>query len=90
MDEAALRPGQRVRIWQQIDRREGDWNHCVEGEILSVRAEKTGSWFAHAKEAKLWLNRVRLRKHDGEITTITVDPYTRVELIDAGVGGART
>ena len=76
------KPGQRVRVTQEIDRREGAWQGRVEGTVVSVGAEKTGSWFAHSKDARLWLRRIRLQKDDGEITTLTIDPHTRVEVLD--------
>jgi hypothetical protein len=74
-----LKPGQRVRITQEIDRREGNWASTVTGVVQSAGQEQTGSWFAHSKNGKYWLWRVRLRKDDGELTTLTVDPLTRVE-----------
>ncbi|MGD8453014.1 MAG: hypothetical protein PVJ57_14440 [Phycisphaerae bacterium] len=76
-----VKPGQRIRVIQEIDRREGNWQTEVAGVVESVGQEKTGSWYAHAKDDRLWLLRLRLRKDDGERTTITVDPLTRVELL---------
>jgi len=81
MTEQQPKPGQRVRIFQEIDRREGNWTHELVGTVLTVQAEKTGSWHADGKDGKLWLNRVRLQKEDGEITTIVVDRYTRFEVL---------
>lgn len=80
-----VKPGQCVRVFQEIDRREGNWTHEVVGTVLSVRAEKTGSWHAHGKDDKLWLNRIRLRKEDGEITTVVVDQHTRLEVLSDGL-----
>lgn len=76
-----LRPGQRIRVRQSIHRREGDWVTTVEGEILTVDDEKTGSWFAHSKDKKLWLKRIRLKKADGDLTTITLDQRSEVEVV---------
>jgi len=81
MEREQLRPGQRVRIVQEIDRREGNWHAEVTGTILEVLTQPTGSWFAHGKHGKLWLNRLRLEKPDGEITTLVVDPHTRIEVL---------
>ena len=75
-------PGQRVRIIQEVDRREGNWRSEVVGVIQSIGQEKTGSWHAHGKNGRLWLLRVRLRKDDGELTTITADSLTKVELLE--------
>ena len=76
-----LKPGQRIRLFQEIDRREGNWTHEVVGTVLSVQSEPTGSWHAGGKNDKLWLNRIRLRKEDGEITSVVVDQHTRVEVL---------
>jgi hypothetical protein len=77
-----LKPGQRVRIQQQVNRREGDWLGCVEGVVVEVAPHKTGSWFAHGVEDKLWLNRIKLRKPDGEVTLLVVDPSMSVEILE--------
>ncbi len=74
-----LQPGQRVRVTQTIERRDGDWTSVTEGTVESLEQQKTGSWYAHGKDGKLWLVRLRLRKADGEITTLTLDSRTRLE-----------
>jgi hypothetical protein len=81
MANSELKPGQRVRITQEIDRREGNWRHEVVGQVVWARSEPTGSWFAHGKNDKLWLGRVRLEKENGELTTIVVDQHTRLEVL---------
>lgn len=81
--ERALTPGARIRIFQRIDRREGAWDHVIEGTVAEVYPEKQGSWYAHGKNDKLWLVRVRIRKEDGELSTVTVDQNTRYELLPA-------
>ena len=75
------KPGQRVRIIQEIDRREGAWRSEVVGTIRSIGQEKTGSWYAHGKDGRLWLLRIHLEKDDGELTTLSADPLTKVELL---------
>lgn len=81
MDVDQIKPGQRVRIHQEIDRREGNWVNTVEGTVVAAQPEKTGSWHAHGRDARLWLNRIRLKKPDGELTTIVIDQHTRLELV---------
>jgi hypothetical protein len=73
------RPGQRVRVTQQMPHRDMSWSSAVEGVITRFRQAKTGSWFAHAKDAQLWLDRLELRLDDGEITTLNLDQYTVIE-----------
>ena len=82
-----LQPGTRVRVTQTIHRRDTDWHTSVIGEVISCGPEKTGSWFVHHHEGKLMLTRLRLRKDDGELTTLTLDQRSLVEILPDG-GGA--
>ena len=54
----------------------------LEGEVLRAGQQQTGSWFAHSKDKKLWLDRLEIRKDDGELITINLDQYSRVEPLD--------
>jgi len=81
MTKQEIEPGQRVRVYQEVERREGSWTHETVGTVLSVKSEPTGSWHARGKNGKLWLTRIRLRKADGEITTIVSDQHTRLEVL---------
>ena len=78
-----LTPGARVKITQQIAARHYAWSADVRGTVVEFRQRQTGSWFAHAKNDKLWLDRLVIRKDDGEITTLNLDDYTRIEIAPA-------
>ena len=83
MDESLrkqLLPGVQVRVTQQIPHRNRVWTNDVRGTIVSYEQKQTGSWFAHSKNDKLWLDRLTLRRADGELTTLNLDEYSRVEL----------
>jgi len=77
-------PGQRVRITQQIPRQTGTLTTTIEGTILSAGQQKTGSWYAHSRDHKLWLDRLEVRKDDGEIVYVNLDRYSHVELLVDG------
>lgn len=77
-----LEPGQRVRVTQQIPQREEAWTIQIVGTIRSIGQKKTGSWFAHAKDDRLWLDRLVLVKDDGEIVICHLDQYTRIDALD--------
>lgn len=77
-----LKPGQMVRVRQQIDTREGAWPSVVEGRVIRYEQRPTGSWFAHGKNDRLWLQRLRLEKSDGEIVELALDAATRVEIVN--------
>jgi hypothetical protein len=81
-----LKPGDRVVVVQQIPQRDDVWTNRVEGEILRLEQKKTGSWFAHSRDDRLWLDRLVLRKDDGEIVVVNLDAYSRIE--PAGSAGA--
>lgn len=73
--------GDRVRVVQQIPRQSGTMTTSIEGVILRAGQQKTGSWFAHAKDKKLWLDRLELRLDDGEIVVVNLDQFSRVEKV---------
>ena len=77
-----FQPGVVVEITQQIPQRDEVWTTKVRGVVVEYEKEKTGSWYAHAKDRKYWLDRLTIRKEDGEITELILDEYTHVEILD--------
>jgi hypothetical protein len=68
-------------VIQTIARRDGSWQAPVTGTVLAHKSQPTGSWYAHGKNDKLWLNRLILRRDDGEITSLVIDQHTRIEIL---------
>ncbi len=85
---SAYTPGTKVRVTQQIPFGKGVRTVTVEGVVLRYGQQKTGSWFAHAKDDKLWLDRLEIRRDDGEIVVCNLDRYSVVEPVKAGTGSA--
>ena len=84
MDDALrkdLRPGAKVKVTQQIAARDYTWTSDVTGTVMEFEQKPTGSWYAHSKDDKLWLDRLLIRKDDGELTTLNLDDYSHVELL---------
>lgn len=75
-----LVPGATVEVTQQIPHRDRVWTQTVRGTVLAYEQRPTGSWFAHARDDKLWLDRLVLRKEDGEIFTLNLDQYTTLTI----------
>src|SRR3954454_19591916 len=75
-----LKPGVRVKVVQQIAARDHAWTSEVHGTVMDFRQRQTGSWFAHSKNDKLWLDRLTIRKEDGEIVTLNLDDYSAIEI----------
>lgn len=83
LETNAYKPGKRVRVIQQMPQRDKTWSNTVEGVITRYQQARTGSWFAHAKNDKLWLDRLELRLDDGEIVILNLDQYSAIELLDS-------
>ena len=97
MDDAIrknLRPGVRVKVTQQIAARDYTWTADVTGTVVGYEQKQTGSWFAHSKNDKLWLDRLLVRKTDGELSTLNLDEFTHIEVLPdepaAATGPAKT
>ncbi|MHC5001759.1 MAG: hypothetical protein ACYTJ0_01410 [Planctomycetota bacterium] len=75
-------PGRRVRVTQQMPHRDQTWCNEVEGVVTRFQQSKTGSWYAHAKDDQLWLDRLELRLDDGEIVILNLDQYTVIEPVE--------
>lgn len=79
-----LSPGTRVRVTQQLPQGEQVWTTSAEGTVVRYRQAKTGSWYAHGRDDKLWLDRLEIRLDDGELVTLNLDQYSVIEPVPAG------
>lgn len=79
--QQVYQPGTRVRVTQQVPRPVTNTSLATEvtGTVVRYEQSKTGSWYAHAKDDKLWLDRLILKKDDGEIVYMNLDHYSLVE-----------
>jgi|SRR5688572_8396225 len=84
-----LTPGTKVKVTQQIPARNYTLTSEIRGTVVDYEQRETGSWYAHSKNDKLWLDRLVLRKDDGEITTLNLDDYSVVELVGPTSSGGR-
>lgn len=85
--QPAYQPGDRVRVTQQVPHLgNGDATFTtkpIEGVVVSYSQAKTGSWYAHSKDHKLWLDRLEVRREDGELVVINLDQYSSVEILES-------
>ena len=77
----ALTPGTRVKIVQQINRRQGAWTREVTGSVVDMHDAPTGSWHAHGKNGRYWLTQIQLRKDDGELSLVSLAPDSCVQVL---------
>ena len=83
-----LVPGAKVKVTQQIAARHYTMTSEIRGTVTAYEQKPTGSWYAHSKNDKLWLDRLLLKKEDGELTTLNLDDYSHVELLTPAPAGA--
>ena len=82
MSNSIVAPSKRVRVTQTITGRDKSWQTQVEGVVVSATSRPTGSWYAHGKNDKLWLNRLRIRRDDGELVDLVINGDSKVEILD--------
>lgn len=88
-------PGTPVCVRQLVLRRGEPLVAETIGVVEAWSEEPTGSWHAHGKEPrggpadaerggrKLWLDRLRLRKVDGEVVLLVIDDATQIARLEA-------
>jgi protein-L-isoaspartate O-methyltransferase len=69
-----------VKVTQQIAARDYAWISEIVGTVVSYEQKQTGSWFAHSRGDKLWLDRLTVRKDDGELTSLVLDEFSNIEI----------
>lgn len=80
-------PGQRIRVIQEAQARAATWRTTVEGVVVACESQPTGSWHAHGRGGRLWLQRLRLRKDDGELVDLVLDAGSSVTVLADASGG---
>jgi len=78
----SLQAGHRVRVTQQVPLRDSTWSEAIEGTVVQYRQAETGSWFAHARGDRLWLDRLEIMRDDGERVVLNLDQFSVVELLE--------
>ena len=87
LPQEAFPPGTPVRVRQVTERRGKPIETEVVGVVQSWERQPTGSWYAHGKDDRLWLDRLKLRKVDGEETLIVVDDGTSIARLEPASSG---
>jgi hypothetical protein len=74
--------GSKVKVTQQVPRLTGVMVTSIEGTVVKFEQAKTGSWYAHSKDHKLWMDRLTVKKADGEIVVCNLDQYSSVDILN--------
>lgn len=85
-----LTEGRWVVVTQQVAQGDGVWTTRVEGQVVRYEQHKTVWPFAHSRDGTLWLDRLVLRKADGEIVNLNLDGLSRVEPVEQPTGSVQS
>lgn len=76
-------PGTPVCVTMLTHFRDREIESRVIGTVEAWDSLPTGSWYSKGRDDKLWLDRVRLRRVDGEVTLLVIDDATTISLLEA-------
>ncbi len=83
MCDSQFPPGTPVCVTQSVQMGKQSIEAEVVGVVEAWDELPTGSWYAHGKNGRLWLKRLRLQKADGELVLLVVDDSTVVARLQA-------
>jgi hypothetical protein len=76
-----LKPGDRVRVTQRVRVGKRQWRSTVEGTVEATSRRLTGLHTDRARDDHVYVDALRLQRDDGEITTLTLDEFTDLEVL---------
>lgn len=82
IEQSQFPAGTPVCVKQQVDLRDGSFQAEVVGVVESWEKRPTGSWLANSPDGKLQLDRLRLKKADGELVLLIIDDSTEIAKLE--------
>ena len=82
--------GSRIRVKQKVTVGSRSWALEVTGVVREVKPIVTGIHTDRVKKDDFWVESVLLVKADGELTRVTFDENTQVEVLQSAVGGGQS
>jgi hypothetical protein len=83
-----LKPGQRIRITQTVRMNSrSQWPAVVEGSFRNVNFLATGLATDRVPEDDIVVIAVHFTKDNGELSSVTLDESTRIEVLPGRSGG---
>ena len=73
--------GSRIRVKQRVTVGSRSWALEVTGVVREVKPIDTGIHTDRVKKDDLWVESVLLEKPDGELTRVTFDENTQIEVL---------
>ncbi|MGE3805119.1 MAG: hypothetical protein AB7K24_10645 [Gemmataceae bacterium] len=76
-----LQPGQKLRITQTVRVARRHWTTTVEGTFRELRYLATGISTDRVPEDEIVVPTVHFTKPNGELSSISIDEHTKIELV---------
>lgn len=76
-----LKPGQRIQVTQTVRVGRRSWPASVLGTVREVKVLVTGLSTDRAPDDVVTIPTIHFVKDNGELTSITVDEHTQVEIL---------
>ena len=79
---AHLHPGDRIEIDHEVKVGMTRWHTKTVGEVVRTDRLRHSLHFDRNFDDKVWSDIIVLRREDGELTTVTVDEFTRIRMLN--------
>ena len=74
---AHLRPGDRIEVVHEVKVGSSKtWSTKTVGTVVNTERRRQGLHFRRALDDKVFADMIKLKRDDGELTTITMDEFT--------------
>jgi hypothetical protein len=72
-----LQPGDRIEVAHQVKVGSSKtWTTKTAGTVVNTERRRQGLHFRRAPDDKVFADMIKLRRDDGELTTVTMDEFT--------------
>ena len=75
---AHLDPGDRIEVDHEVKVGMTRWHTQTTGEVVRTSRQRHSLHHDRNFDDKVWSDTIVLRRPDGELTTVTVDEFTRI------------
>ena len=76
---AELQPGNRVEVEHQVKVGSKVWTTRTSGAVVSKERRRHSLHFNRNVDDMVWSDVLLLKRDDGELTTLTIDEFTRLK-----------
>ena len=73
-----LQPGDRVLVEHEVKVGLKRWNITTEGTVLHKERRRHSLHYKRNLDDKVWSDVLVMKRDDGELTTVTIDEFTRI------------